>query len=258
MINFSIKDKTALITGGGSGIGQGIARKFASGGAITYLLDILPTTNKTVEEIRIAGGTAHWVQCDVTDQKAVVNAINRIQLETPIDILVNNAGIGMVGSLEQTTESDLDRLYSVNVKGVYNCMYAAIPHLKQNGGGVIINLASTLSTVAIQDRFAYSMTKGAVRAMTLSVALDYINDNIRCNCIAPGRIHTPFVDHFIAKNYPENQDEMFHKLSVAQPIGRMGTPEEVANLILFLCSDEASFITGCEYPIDGGFLNLKP
>ena len=258
MKNFSISNKTAIITGGGSGIGQGIARKFSSSGARVYLLDIQPATAETVQEIEAAGGTAVWINCDVTNQQAVIEAIDRIQQESPIDILINNAGIGMVGNLEQTAEADLDRLYAVNVKGVYNCMYAAIPHLKKNGGGVIINMASTLSTVAIQDRFAYSMTKGAVRAMTLSVALDYIHDNIRCNCIAPGRIHTPFVDQFIAKNYPDNQAEMFHKLSIAQPIGRMGTPEEVANLILFLCSDEASFMTGCEYPIDGGFLNLKP
>ncbi len=258
MSNFNLDRKTAVITGGGSGIGKGIALRFASSGAVVYILDIKEDTMETVMEIEEMGGAAHWISCDVSNHLEVSTTIDSIQKERQINLLINNAGIGMVGNLTQTTEADLDRLYRVNVKGVYNCMHAAIPHLKANGGGVIINMASTLSTVAIKDRFAYSMTKGAVRAMTLSVALDYIQDGIRCNCIAPGRIHTPFVDQFIAKNYPDQKEEMFHKLSVAQPIGRMGTPEEIANLVVFLCSEEASFITGCEYPIDGGFLNLKP
>ena len=258
MSNFSLDRKTAVITGGGSGIGKGIALRFASSGAVVYLLDIKEDTFQTVQEIEEMGGQAHWISCDVGNHLEVSTTIDSIQRERRINLLINNAGIGMVGCLTQTTETDLDRLYRVNVKGIYNCMYATIPHLQANGGGVIINMASTLSTVAIKDRFAYSMTKGAVRAMTLSVALDYIHDGIRCNCIAPGRIHTPFVDQFIAKNYPGREDEMFHQLSIAQPIGRMGTPEEIANLVLFLCSEEAGFITGCEYPIDGGFLNLKP
>jgi 2-keto-3-deoxy-L-fuconate dehydrogenase len=129
--------------------------------------------------------------------------------------------------------------------------------MKENKSGVILNLASIASIVGIPDRFAYSMTKGAVMAMTLSVARDYLHQGIRCNCISPARVHTPFVDGFIKKNYAGREDEMFDKLSKSQPIGRMAKPEEIANLVLYLCSDEASFITGCDYPIDGGFVKLN-
>jgi NAD(P)-dependent dehydrogenase (short-subunit alcohol dehydrogenase family) len=182
--------------------------------------------------------------------------VGQIANQNQIDILVNNAGIAHVGNIEGTTESDLDRIYSVNVKGVYNCIYAVIPVMK-NKGGVILNMASIASSVGISDRFAYSMSKGAVLTMTYSVAKDYLDYGIRCNCISPARIHTPFVDGFIKKNYPGREDEMFEKLAKTQPIGRMGTPEEVANLALYLCSDEASFITGTDFPIDGGFIKLN-
>jgi 2-keto-3-deoxy-L-fuconate dehydrogenase len=146
---------------------------------------------------------------------------------------------------------------SVNVKGVYNTLKAAIPQMKINGGGAILNMASIAGLVGIPDRFAYSMSKGAVLSMTMATAKDYLSHNIRCNSISPARIHTPFVDGFLEKNYPDNKAEMFAKLSKTQPIGRMGTPEEVAALALYLCSDEAGFITGCDYPIDGGFLKLN-
>ena len=148
-------------------------------------------------------------------------------------------------------------MYDVNIKGVYNCIKACIAPLRANGGGVILNLASIGSSVGLSDRFAYSMTKGAVLTMTYSVAKDYLADNIRCNCMSPGRVHTPFVDGFIAKNYPGKEEEMFEKLSKTQPIGRMGKPQEIADLALFLCSDEAGFITGTDYPIDGGFIKLN-
>ena len=144
----------------------------------------------------------------------------------------------------------------MNVKGIYNCLHEAIPMMKSSGG-VILNLASIASTVGLPDRFAYSMSKGAVLGMTLSVAKDYIHDGIRCNCISPARVHTPFVDNFLGKNYPGREEEMFEKLSKTQPIGRMAKPLEIAHLILYLCSDEASFITGCDYPIDGGFIKLN-
>jgi NAD(P)-dependent dehydrogenase (short-subunit alcohol dehydrogenase family) len=187
----------------------------------------------------------------------MLTLLAQIQAQHPIDILVNNAGIGFVGNLEQTTEADFDRLYRVNVKGVYNGMLACLPHLKANGGGVILNTASVAATVALPDRFAYSMTKGAVITMTNSVALDYIHDGIRCNSISPARVHTPLVDAYLAKNYPGKEQEMFAILAKTQPIGRMATTEEVANLALFLCSDAAAFITGCDYPIDGGFIKLS-
>ena len=136
-------------------------------------------------------------------------------------------------------------------------MYAVIKQMKAQGGGVILNVASIAATVGIPDRFAYSMSKGAVLTMTLSVAKDYINDNIRVNCISPARVHTPFVDGFLQKNYPGREQEMFEKLSKTQPIGRMAKPDEVAWLSLYLCSEQAGFITGCDYPIDGGFIKLN-
>jgi NAD(P)-dependent dehydrogenase (short-subunit alcohol dehydrogenase family) len=129
--------------------------------------------------------------------------------------------------------------------------------MKANGGGVILNMASIAATAGLADRFAYSMSKGAVVAMTYSVAKDYLSHKIRCNCISPARVHTPFVDDYLRRNYPGHEKEMYEKLAQAAPIGRMGEPEEVASLALFLCSDEASFITGTDYPLDGGFFNLR-
>jgi NAD(P)-dependent dehydrogenase (short-subunit alcohol dehydrogenase family) len=175
----------------------------------------------------------------------------------PFDILVNNAGIAHIGKADTTSEEDFDRVMSVNVKGVYNCLHAAIPQLRANGGGVIVNMASVAGSVGIKERFAYSTAKGAVMAMTLSVAKDYLQDGIRCNSISPGRVHTPFVDGFLARNYPGREAEMFEQLSKTQPIGRMGRPDEVAALALYLCSNEAAFITGTDYPIDGGFITLN-
>ena len=209
-----------------------------------------------MKEIVAAGGTAQSHTCDVSSQAEVKKVIDAIAENQAIDILINNAGIAHVGNLENTTEVDLDRIYSVNVKGVYNGMLACVPYMKKSGG-VILNIASVASSVGIADRFAYSMSKGAVLTMTLSVAKDYVKEGIRCNCISPGRVHTPFVDGFIAKNYPGEEKEMFEKLSATQPIGRMGQPEEIANLALFLCSNEAGFITGTDYPIDGGFIKLN-
>lgn len=170
---------------------------------------------------------------------------------------MNNAGVAHVGKAHTTSEEDFDRIVNVNIRGVYNCLFATIPHFQANGGGVILNMASVAATVGIPDRFAYSMSKGATYTMTLSVARDYLADGIRCNSISPARVHTPFVDGFIAKNYPGQEEEMFEKLSKTQPIGRMAKPQEVGGLALYLCSDEASFITGCDYLIDGGFEKLN-
>lgn len=257
MSKFSLQGKNAIITGAGSGIGRAIALVFAEAKAIVQVLDLnIEAANEVVNEIKATGGNAKSHACDVSNQSEVKKVIDTIAENHTIDILVNNAGIAHVGNLEGTTEADLDRIYAVNVKGVYNGMLACVPYMKKSGG-VILNMASVASSVGITDRFAYSMSKGAVLTMTLSVAKDYVKEGIRCNCISPGRVHTPFVDGFITKNYPGEEKEMFEKLSATQPIGRMGRPEEIANLALFLCSDEAGFITGTDYPIDGGFIKLN-
>lgn len=211
----------------------------------------------TVEQIIAAVGTASAHACDVSNQKSVENLFQKLAADGPLNILVNNAGISHIGTVESTSEADFDRVFQVNVKGIYNCLHAGVGHLKGNGGGVILNMASIAGSAGIADRFAYSMSKGAVIAMTYSVARDYLSQNIRCNCISPARVHTPFVDGYLKKNYPGREDEMFKVLSAAQPIGRMGKPEEVAALALFLCSDESGFITGVDYPLDGGFFNLR-
>jgi NAD(P)-dependent dehydrogenase (short-subunit alcohol dehydrogenase family) len=251
----SLKNKHAAVTGGGSGIGRAIAIRFAQAGASVAILDFSEAAAIAVAtEIAQTGGSARAVLCDVSSLDSVRQAFNSFDR---LDILINNAGIAHVGTVEQTAPEDLDRVYSVNVKGVYHCLHAGVPKMRANGGGVILNLASIASKIGIADRFAYSMSKGAVLSMTLSVARDYVDKGIRCNCVCPARIHTPFVDGFLAKAYPDNQAEMFAKLAAYQPLGRMGTPEEVAALAHFLCSDEASFITGAAYDIDGGVINLR-
>ncbi|HEX6846216.1 MAG TPA: SDR family oxidoreductase [Chitinophagaceae bacterium] len=252
---FRLDNKIAVITGGGSGIGKAIAQLFAKQGAVVHILEWnVDTANETTEEIKKDKGKAFVHQCNVANQQEVLAIFEIIG---PINILVNNAGIAHIGKADNTKEEDFDRVINVNVKGVYNCVHAAIPQLIKAGGGCIINMASVAAQVGIPDRFAYSTAKGAIMAMTLSVAKDYLQDNIRCNSISPARVHTPFVDGFLKNNYPGQEAEMFDKLSKTQPIGRMGTPDEIAALALYLCSDEASFISGCDYLVDGGFVKLN-
>jgi 2-keto-3-deoxy-L-fuconate dehydrogenase len=256
---FNLQSKVTVVTGGGSGIGKAIAECFAAQGAEIHIIELNESTAKeTAQAISAKKGVAFTHSCNVASQTEVQKTFETIVAKSRrIDILVNSAGIAHIGKLENTSEADFDRLFQVNVKGVYNTMQSAVDVMKKNGSGVILNLASVAATIGIPDRFAYSMTKGAVLTMTLSVAKDYLNHNIRCNCISPARVHTSFVDGFLRNNYPGREEEMFEKLSKTQPIGRMGKPEEIAYLALYLCSDEAAFITGCDYPIDGGFIRLN-
>lgn len=256
MMSSRLNGKVAVVTGAGSGIGRAIAVRFTQEGAAVHLVDLNEQGCKeAVEEIARSGGRAAAYACNVADQASVKATFSEITRASRIDILVNCAGISHIGKLETTPEAEFDRVYAVNVKGTYNCMYAAIDSMKKSGG-VILNMASVAASAGLADRFAYSMSKGAVVSMTLSVARDYLPHKIRCNCISPARIHTAFVDDYLRKNYPGHETEMFEKLSQSAPMGRMGKPEEVASLAVFLCSDEAAFITGTDYPIDGGFFNL--
>lgn len=252
---FSLDNKHAVITGGGSGIGKAIAELFAKQGAVVHIIELNEANaQQTVDAIQAAGGQAFAHACDVSIQQQVNLVFSSIG---GFDILVNSAGIAHIGKADTTSETDFDKVYAVNVKGVYNTLHEGVPVLRHRGGGVILNVASIAALVGITDRFAYSMSKGATLAMTMSTARDYMHDHIRCNSISPARVHTPFVDGFLAKNYPGREEEMFEKLSRSQPIGRMGSTEEIAALALYLCSDEAGFITGNDYPIDGGFVKLN-
>lgn len=254
---FNLSGKVAVVTGGGSGIGQAISTLFGRQGAQVVVLDRdVEAAKTTAADIVRNGGSAEAAVCDVSDAADVKSTFDTIVGQTRrLDILINNAGVAHVGNIERTAEDDFDRLYRVNVKGVYLCSRAAVPVMVAQGGGVILNMASIVSFIGVADRFAYSMTKGAVLTMTKSVAIDYVKQRVRCNCICPARIHTPFVDGFVKKNYPGREDAVLRELSDYQPMGRMGTPEEVAYLALYLCSDEASFVTGQAYPLDGGVLN---
>jgi 2-keto-3-deoxy-L-fuconate dehydrogenase len=257
-ILFSLRGKTAVITGAASGIGLAVARTFARQGATVNILDRDGAAAQTAsDQIAASGGKAYALACDVADAASVGGVFEQIFARGRVDILVNNAGIAHVGSLATTAEEDLDRILRVNVKGVYQCMRAVLAHIREHRSGVILNMCSIAAITGLTDRFAYSTSKGAVLAMTLSVARDYLKDGIRCNAISPARVHTPFVDGFVTKNYPGREAEMMAKLSAAQPIGRMAQPEEVASLAVYLCSDEASFITGMNYCLDGGYMNLR-
>ena len=255
---FDLQGKTALVTGAGSGIGAAIARLFARHGAAVAAADLdAAAAARIAAEITAADGRATGYQCDVSQSASVEALFRAITAAGPrLDILVNNAGIAHVGTIEQTTPEDLDRVYRVNVVGVYLCARAAVPIMLRQGTGVILNMASVASLIGIPDRFAYSMSKGAVLTMTRSIAADYMKRGIRCNCICPARIHTPFVDGYLAANYPGREAEMMKTLSEYQPIGRMGRPDEVATLALYLCSDESAFVTGQAYPLDGGVTAL--
>lgn len=254
---FSLKGKRALVTGAASGIGKAIACEFAEAGAEVVLLDLhMKAAEAAAAEIaESTGAKCSGVACDISEEASVRAAFEAFS--GTLDVLANSAGIAHVGSIFDTSAADFDRLYAVNVRGTFLCIQAALQLMQPTESGVILNIASIAATSGLNERFAYSMTKGAVLAMTLSIAKDCLPYGIRCNCISPARVHTPFVDGFLAKNYPGQEEQMFAKLAAAQPIGRMGKPEEIAKLALYLCSDAAAFITGCDLPIDGGFLTLR-
>jgi NAD(P)-dependent dehydrogenase (short-subunit alcohol dehydrogenase family) len=253
---FDLTEKRAVVTGAASGIGAAVARLFAKAGAAVVAIDLHREKAEALgSEV---GERFEAFGCDVSNPESVRAAFVEITTrDTRVDILVNCAGIAHVGNLESTTPEDFDRLYAVNVRGTYLMMRAVLEPMRRGHGGVIVNLASIAATSGISDRFSYSMTKGAVRAMTLSVAKDFIGEGIRCNCISPARVHTPFVDGFLAKEYPGRESKKMKELAAAQPIGRMGTSEEIAQLALYLCSDESSFVTGADYLIDGGWTNVR-
>lgn len=256
---FDLTGKVAAVTGAGSGIGQAIAKAFASQGAKVAVLDVnTKASEQTVHQLGTGGWEVMAIECDVASSQSTKTALAQVTSHWgQLDILVNNAGISHIGNCADTSDDEMDKLFNINVKGVYHGMQAALDPMSKNGGGVILNMASIASLIALKDRFAYSMTKGAVLTMTLSVAMDYLDKNIRCNCICPARVHTPFVDEYLQKHYAGHEEQMFEKLCGYQPIGRMAKPKEVAALAVYLCSDEASFITGGVYPIDGGVLNLR-
>ncbi|HTZ59368.1 MAG TPA: SDR family oxidoreductase [Acidobacteriaceae bacterium] len=250
--------RVAVVTGGASGIGKAIANRLAVNGAQVWVLDIDGTAAKAAaEEITQAGGRVRSLPCNIADPQSVSSAFGSIASAGSIDVLANCAGIAHIGTIATTTLEDFDRIFRVNAQGFFLCMQAAIATmLKQSSGGVILNMSSLVAIVGIPERFAYSMSKGAVKAMTLSVAKDYLDKKIRCNCISPARVHTPFVDGYLKKNYPGREKEMLAVLEKTQPIGRMASPDEVAGLAVYLCSDLAGFITGADIPFDGGVLNL--
>jgi 2-keto-3-deoxy-L-fuconate dehydrogenase len=251
---FRLDGKVALVTGGASGIGAEIVRVLAGQGATVVIGDLNEAAGTTLA----AELGATFTRLDVSDEAAVATAFAAVDAVGPIALLVNCAGVGFVGDLLNTPLADYERLFSINARGVFLCAKETVRRMKESGrGGSIVNIASIASKVSLAERFAYSATKGAVLMMTRSIAGDYIHDKIRCNCVCPARVHTPFVDAYLAKNYPGQETEKFAELSAAQPIGRMGTPREIAHLVLYLCSDEAAFVTGVAYDIDGGTLALR-
>ncbi len=250
---FHLNEKIALVTGAGSGIGAAIAETFAHAGAFVFVSDVNPQTGwAVVERIQGSGGKAGFLPLDVTREDDCA-MVARVVLEQQgrLDILVNNAGIGSVGTLATTTGAEFDRIWSVNVRGVFNLSKAFLPSMLQRRRGNIINMASIGGVVAVRDRLAYSTSKFAVVGLTKNIALDHALDGIRCNCLCPGRVETPFVKARL-QEYPD-PEQARREMSSTQAIGRLAQPEEIAAAALYLASDESSFVTGTDFIIDGGW-----
>ena len=250
---FDLTNKIALVTGAASGIGEAIAHTFAKSGASVYVADINEQNgSKVAAAIRKDGGIAEFLNLNVANDQDCVDAARTVHSKYDrLDILVNNAGLGHVGAIEQTTADDLDRLYSVNVRGMFSLTKAFIPKMLERKHGVIINMSSVGGVAAVKDRIAYCTTKFAVVGFTKCIALDHALDGIRANCICPGRVETPFVKARIAE-YPD-PEKAYKEMAATQAQGRMGTPEEIAAAALYLASDEAAFVTGTSLLIEGGF-----
>ena len=250
---FDLTGKVVLITGAASGIGEAIAKTMASRNAFVYVADIdRENGSRVVAEIDDSGGEAKFLELNVTSESECIEGARLVHAEHgKLDILVNNAGIGHVGTIENTTGDDLDRLYAVNVRGMFDLTKAFIPGMRERRYGVIVNMSSVGGVAAVKERLAYCVTKFAVVGFTKCLALDYAADGIRANCICPGRVETPFVKARI-NEYPDPK-KAYREMAATQAVGRMGTPEEIAAAALYLASDEAAFVTGTALLIDGGF-----
>ena len=256
-----LSNKVCIVTGGASGIGLATCEVFVREGAKVVIADRdLAAADKAVAALTQKGGQAMAVQCDVSNADSVAGMVQAtVAAHGRLDVIVNNAGYGIAGSLSETSDEDWEALMGVNVRGVFLCCKHAIKQMQKNGGGTIVNVASVVAAVGIRNRAAYVASKGAVAATDFlvrqrlthrSIALDYVASHIRCNAIAPGTIDTPYYTEILAK--AADPVAIRKGLEARQPMGRLGTPEEIANGILFLASDESAFATGSILTIDGG------
>ncbi len=250
---FSLQNKVTLVTGAASGIGESIAELFARAGAFVFVADRNAVDGAAVAaHIQAAQGQAEFLPIDISREEDCERARQQVHgVHGRLDVLVNNAGIGHVGTLLQTTGADLDRLYAVNVRGLFNLTKAFLPGMIERKAGNVINLASIGGVVAVRDRLAYCTTKFAVVGFTKSLALDHALEGIRANCICPGRVETPFVTARL-KEYPD-PEKAYREMAATQAIGRMAKPEEIAAAALYLAADESAFVTGSALLIDGGW-----
>jgi NAD(P)-dependent dehydrogenase (short-subunit alcohol dehydrogenase family) len=251
---FSLSGKVCVVTGGGSGIGAAICDCFAEAGAGVYVMDRDASGGAaTVERIRSRGGGAEFIDGDVSQESSCGEAARRVLDASAgrCDVLVNNAGIGHVGTILTTGAEDLDRLYAVNVRGVFHMTRAFLPAMIERRRGSVVNMASIGGIVGIRDRLAYTATKFAVVGITKSSALDYAETKVRFNCICPGRVETPWVAARL-KEYPDPK-KAYEEMAASQAQKRMGRPEEIAAAALYLAADESEFVTGSALVIDGGF-----